>query len=329
MVAKGKYIVELVEAKGKAPFKEHQGDDGKRHAEVEPDVECCIKVQVLKGKEDKGLPVVTEHEVDGENLGYNLAWDNESFSYTGHWKHNEKDDTATDGPLRFERLAGPSATSGSCSDQMRLGSLCVNFFEEEKEGEETTSDTPSATEAPSGTGNVKKMVRSGKGSSSTNPHTQQDFRKGAFLDSITIHCGTVLGLIHAGVIGAWENARLQAPLQERSIDPVLANLRPKIVKVSAVTTEDGEVIKAATQYEVFDLTGIPHSDDEGEKEEPEKETGKQKGDATEGEKEEPEKATGKRKRDATDGISNLVEVVKFQFGLDDDVKVIGSACPSR
>ena len=128
MVKQGRYVVQLVEAARKTPFKEHHVGD-KCYAEVEPDVEYFIRVLVLKGKDDdEFVPVVARFIVDGKSLGYFHPLDEDKDEeYIGHWNIN-KEGTLTEGPLLFERHASSSIESNPDSE-ISLKSITVRFYE--------------------------------------------------------------------------------------------------------------------------------------------------------------------------------------------------------
>jgi hypothetical protein len=70
MVVQGEFLIELVEAKTKKAFQEHE-KDGKYYIEVEPDVEYFIHLRRIYNTQGT---VRSQCCVDGQDLGYHHSW---------------------------------------------------------------------------------------------------------------------------------------------------------------------------------------------------------------------------------------------------------------
>jgi len=72
MVIVGNFSVRIVNAEDKKPFQEHIGPGRKIFAEVEPDIEYLIEIQVVGG-ENPDQMYNFSFEVDGQSLGYHCT----------------------------------------------------------------------------------------------------------------------------------------------------------------------------------------------------------------------------------------------------------------
>ncbi|CAB9503115.1 expressed unknown protein [Seminavis robusta] len=211
MVVVGNYSVRIVNAETKEPFKEHKGPDGKIYAEVEPDVEYFIEVDVIGG--GKNSMACFEFHVDGEKLPYRtISNETHGKSYKGVWSCVNGVDKMQ--AFAFKRPVLTDSKGSSGPPGALIGDVQVDVSEAIYAGTCTRpdykSDSLQAASVSSSLTNVqtKKVLRSGTGSvaetSARSIKVTSVYSPGVLLESITIHYCTALGLIHAGVFGKWK-----------------------------------------------------------------------------------------------------------------------------
>jgi hypothetical protein len=91
MVRQGDFIVEIVEAESKTPFKEHtRKSDGTVFVEVEPDIEYFVHIKKVGDIAYSGQSVGASVSVDGQAMGARYPWDKGSrrSTYAGLWKRD-------------------------------------------------------------------------------------------------------------------------------------------------------------------------------------------------------------------------------------------------
>jgi hypothetical protein len=91
MVRQGDFIVEIVEAESKTPFKEHtRKSDGTVFVEVEPDIEYFVHIKKVGDIAYSGQSVGASVSVDGQAMGAWYPWDKGSrrSTYAGLWKRD-------------------------------------------------------------------------------------------------------------------------------------------------------------------------------------------------------------------------------------------------
>lgn len=258
MVVVGDYSVRLVNAETKEPFKEHVGPDGKFYAEVEPDLEYFIEIEVVG---DNKEIAVFEFTVDGQKLDYICpAHRTHGKLHRGIWFFENGADT-----MQALALKRPTFTdSDGCTRSGSLiGDVKIDIYKGVSQGTYTLTNYSSASlkEASVRSGlahaQTKKVLRSTEGSVSetkaSNP-VRTRYGRGEHLHTITIHYCTALGLVNAGLFGKvtdiCEKQRIIEPRKRPEND---VKLQPKRVKVGGVV-ENGVKLEAPKEVEEFDLT---------------------------------------------------------------------------
>ncbi|CAB9521718.1 expressed unknown protein [Seminavis robusta] len=263
MVVAGNYSVRIVNAETKEPFKEHTGPDGKVYAEVEPDMEYFIEVEVVGGD-----PASSRSQynisVDGKKLPYCGHAKSFGKKYKGNWSRVNGVETTQ--AFVFQRPEF-SERKGSSPGAL-MGDIKLEFYEAIYSGTRSKLKDvkPDSFQADSVSSSLthrqtKKVLRSGTGSvveTKTRNKVRKTYSKGAFLESITIHYCTALGLVHAGVFGKvddiWAKARIVNPWKPSSDGQEQERQQPKRIKREAKTV-NGVKVEAPKVLEVFDLTG--------------------------------------------------------------------------
>lgn len=262
MVVDGDYVVRLVEATSKQPFPERKAPDGRNCVEVEPGVEYYIQVQAKSASKDH--IVKADFCVDGQDLGYTLNVNSTIVHNRGAW--SRKNGMSIDTPLRFESL--PSYSGSLPVSENPLGTITVKFWEAIEDGVVDHMKDFSSQLTPSaelGKTSCKKTVRSYEGTQETITRYGDNvisYKCGKLLKTITIHYGTILGLIHANVIPKppfWEHARMKQKAQiSTEMDHSLKNIKPtKFVREGIE-----ELGIPRKEYEMFDLTCLSDTPDE-------------------------------------------------------------------
>jgi hypothetical protein len=123
-------------------------------------------------------------------------------------------------------------------------------------------------------GHKKKMLRSGGGShtlSRESSNSQNRYKRGTLLETITIHYSTAMGLVHAGVFGKPEDEEEGVPSpnhQKLEMDttvvvdskPSHASDRDIKPRAKPVKTEGATKVEAKANSLVVDLTGDSDED---------------------------------------------------------------------
>lgn len=126
MVKEGIFSVELVNAETNQPFQEHHSADGEEHyAEVEPNAEYWIRIQV-------DLPdnevCMCDFEVDGKNLGFpSYIQDSQAFD-EGLWSRTDNQET-------LQAIKIKPLVCGKGDYQFWMGMVKVQFGEALEMGE--------------------------------------------------------------------------------------------------------------------------------------------------------------------------------------------------
>jgi hypothetical protein len=232
MVRQGDFIVEMVEAESKTPFKEHRRtSDGKVFVEVEPDIEYFVRIEKVGHN-----PTNNQHEynggaasvvsatirVDGQNMGARYSWNREDryFVYAGLLRREGRVDTETAlkvfKPLQKQRVNGGSPTQGSSyvtgkvQVKIRERISTGTYYDEAQRQTQSTSKNfkTCSTIEYSGEKEKKKLLRSKVGctvvvqeESSSPPGTKRlRYNRGEILDTITLQYCSAVGLIEVGVL---------------------------------------------------------------------------------------------------------------------------------
>lgn len=289
MVAvEGGFKIELVEANTKTSYKEHYSD-GKVFVEVEPNAEYFVSIQrVEKAK----CPLGITFTIDGKNLGWLCWYRNINIPspiprYIGLFER--KNGIALSRALKF---VTPTILNGlpnnNHNDKKRtndpmIGEVRVDIYEEnvnERRIEENSNSElvpdliTKMDEAPAViSGDVvksKKTVITSVAGTSEQMEKVEAVPKGStgkLLQSVTLYYGTVVGLIHVGVIPKPENIyeafKLENPSKRQMSELLVEPKRLKFTKT--VQSEDGKDVVVEEYYkESFDLSQLPMSDSEKE-----------------------------------------------------------------
>ena len=209
MVQIGDFLVELVYADSKKPFKEHT-KDSKVYVEVEPDTEYFISLQKL-GTAYQGTSYV-EFIVDEKRLQYysyyqpNKADGSKAFKGLYQVDHGMEYYKA----LKFVKPKH-QATGDKTDANLLLGKVEVKIYDGIFTGyKDYGSGYSYATNLS--TSNIsqehahvaaKKCLRTGEGTTHTKPRSharQACYTKGDLVDSVTLTYCAALGLVEAGVL---------------------------------------------------------------------------------------------------------------------------------
>jgi hypothetical protein len=288
MVRRGDFIVEIVEAESKSPFKEHtRNSDGTVFVEVEPNIEYFVRIKRAGDIVCSCQSLFAAVLVDGQNMGALWSWDkgNRHSVYAGLWKRNRQDGVETIRALQvFEPTQRISNSSAQGSNYV-TGKVEVQISERIFSGKYETSRSSSGSFKQSSDNfkqcsvlecsradrkKDKKLLRSRLGSTTTERKSSPTgskplFNKGKLLETITLQYCSTVGLIEVGVLerpASWGKKRPHSsPASER------AYALPSAVTPQAETAPSSKKIRVETvvtsQESTFiDLSELP-SDDEG------------------------------------------------------------------
>ena len=265
MVQHGDFVVELVEANTKMPFKEHSHDD-KTFFEVEPDQEYFIAIRKQSTKHSSGM-VAAKCYVDGQDLGYKTPYEGgrkyASFTFLGCWKVNSQTSTMT--ALKFVEMR--KSASSAEEDKAPVGKIEVKLFQGINPRPYVTSTTVESVkivgEVSGKVDRSKKIVRSTNGECNlavaVSP-TRYDC--GPLLSTITLHYCTTPGLISMGVIPGLgpKNQQHKVQVKQENERKRRAVSPPDLIEASSENQSDDETVVLAkpTAKAVWtvDLTGF-------------------------------------------------------------------------
>ena len=263
MVVKGDFSVRIVEAVSKTKFQEHKAphDHTKIYAEVEPDIEYYIEVEILN--ENPQNYFYFQVTVDDTELGHRTRVNCSRGKYfVGIWSQNEH--TSSKRAFRFEKPTVNILPDGTTSYNPAglFGKVEVQFFEAHFSGykqkatkfhKEKQLMVAQAVDVAANSNQAKKVLRSGRGehseskavSSSRSGRVSATYTKGSLVESITVNYCTALGLIKAGVLkkpdDPYAEHRMQYPWERPRDGPApLDGLAPKRRKKEAVI-ENGKI----------------------------------------------------------------------------------------
>ena len=255
MVKQDGIEVELVEAVTRQPFKEHQnGKDGLTYFEVEPDAEYFIRID-SRGISRKLLAAVS---IDGKVLdGVDTLLDSEIF--VGLRKNLDKFTSVT---KSFKFMRRTSQESSDASSLVWSGSVQVTI-REEKEGRvlrsrqkkrnkgwtDSVDEICAVSGAPS-----SKLTASAEGSHFLDFYfvgESSTVLLGPVLTFFDLRYCTVPGLVHQGILPAWDGNHRMIPQTSKAQELVPYTQPEKI------TVESPHPSIPAKEYELFDLTYLP------------------------------------------------------------------------
>lgn len=264
MVKQGPFLVELVRADTRHPFKEHKSEKNEIYAEVEPDIEYFIR---LKHSHPGHSIVRADFTLDGESLGYctNLIRGQEELH--GLW--TIQGDKKINQALKFCVQESELDVS-----KRWVGSLEVTFSEAVPDGVRKTRDYKNKWTRGRVGGCIdnlmRKAIKSGEGELSlisSNPKRKKYFDAGAKLQATTIYYCTAVGLIQAGLLPRppfWDTARIKHPREIFSPKKISSStqrcleVQPKPLVAVPENKELGLVEKVV---DFFDLVVADNSDD--------------------------------------------------------------------
>jgi hypothetical protein len=224
--------------------------------------------------------------VDGSKLGYLVHLrKGSSKHYAGIWSQNEH--TSTTKAFRFEKPRIDIAEDGTTkyNPGSLMGNVQVLFYEAIFDGYKQSTRTiysgekkplvPSSVVASSANQN-KKVLRSGKGEHSESKAVSQSsgnaqvasYKKGAHVETITVNYCTALGLIHAGVLAKPDDPFVEVRMANPWKRPTDGSAAPldgvvaKRKKREGLVDENGVMIEAPKELDLYDLAGGVGSDDE-------------------------------------------------------------------
>ncbi|CAB9515923.1 expressed unknown protein [Seminavis robusta] len=262
MVVVGNVSACLVNAETKEPFKEHRGPDGNVYAEVEPDMEYFIEIAVV-GIPNKAFDF--GFVVDGKRLSYQQPCE---------LKHGRQhcgivsveNGTRVNQALCFRQPKRDTQNLDPYS-QALVGEIQVDVFDAISVGLQAPSDIQASTidvaAVDAGIGE-DKILRSGQGSIEQvthHPAMALTYASGQFLQTITIHYCTAMGLIHAGVLpkpDIWTFARMG--MKKRPISHDILKIQPKRIKSGGLFVGDS-LLEEPKEFDFFDLTHLQDEDD--------------------------------------------------------------------
>ena len=275
MVVAGNFSAQLVNAETNEPFREHVGKKGEVYAEIEPDCEYFIRIQVVGG--DQKRKRCFQVAVDGTMMESRTIANRKSGpAHIGMLSRENgivvnKAFALRNPPVKYNGELKVDAC-------MPIGSVTVRVSEAVHDGSPEPMDFKEGLGPPKDSVEVpyelgvfsgKKFLRTTEGTLSRITVTPErsvttkgrkkkysSYRAGALLQELNIHYCTALGLIHAGVLEKppmWDLFRKQQNYGKRSL-PLPRRPKPaKRIKVDAIYNGDTLIVPAKT-IEVFDLT---------------------------------------------------------------------------
>ena len=260
MVCKGQFTAELVQAKTKQKFLEHE-KHGKVYVEVEPDVEYFIHIQ-----NNSSTPVAFEAFVDDQDLGYSFHLEPKNSGYMGLWSVNEKCSKMT--ALELKKLKKGSRFNISNLESL-LGDLKVFVYQSiEDTYTRSQKEIKSHWKDPNNTklvGNFafgKKFVKSKRGDYCKETTLKNDYKEcfkiGNLIEKIYFKYCTVDGLKALNILPALpeklpEKRTNQNQLtQQAKKGRYKLNIEPTIL-LKQVQTNEGAIYNKK-EIEEFNLT---------------------------------------------------------------------------
>lgn len=270
MVIVGGFSARLVDATSKEPLREHVGPrDGQVYAEVEPNSDYYIEVQVTGNNIQPKRKICFQFVVDGTKLESRTITNKKSGPGVVGLL-SQKDGAVINTALHFKTTSNRRSDPDTyivCTE-MVLGSVIVQVSDAVPV--QTKSYAPDdfqeklevAQMEPvlcNGYGGLKGILRSTKGKvsgASPPPKKGSVYLPGKILEEIKINYGTTLDLIYAGILPQpplWEFHRLKHGLPRHSRD-TSAVPAPKRIKLDAVYDPRRAVVVPPREVELFDLT---------------------------------------------------------------------------
>jgi hypothetical protein len=280
MVRQGDFIVEIVEAESKTPFKEHtRKSDGTVFVEVEPNIEYFVHIKRVGDMVCSGKSVFACASIDGHKMSALYPWYKGARHsvYAGLWEHNSQDGVTITRALQVFEPAQRINNSSAQGSSYVTGKVQVQISERFFSGKHETSQSSSGSFKHcnvlkcSGTDRKKdkKLLRSKAGftaeTNSSPTGLRPVYNAGKLLDMITLQYCSTVGLIEVGVlerpVSGGKKRPHSSPTSERAfalpstVTPPAAAAPPsKKIRVETVVTSQESTL--------IDLSELP-SDDEG------------------------------------------------------------------
>jgi hypothetical protein len=275
MVKRGGFTLEIINAETNEPFKEHTcPTTGKTYVEVEPDAEYFMQLS-----HDRNAMLIGRCAIDGENLGYQISLFAKGPHKGGLWRQVGGKTTMT--ALKFSKT---SSLHQNSAEQTRplpwTGIIKASYYDAINpsfnygrlpDHKSTWSGGDVGCARGDGSGLVgKKGVKSQSGNiidvkklpASNISYVQ--YRPGRCLETIEVQYCTAPGLIQAGILPKppmWD-CHQKSFSRKRSAAEIPIVTPQKIKREASVI--DGHTVMQAKEYELFDLSGTPDSDSDGE-----------------------------------------------------------------
>jgi hypothetical protein len=281
MVRQGDFIVEIVEAESKTPFKEHtRKSDGTVFVEVEPNIEYFVHIKRAGDMVCSGQSVFATPSIDVQKMGARYPWDKGSRHsvHAGLLKHNSQDGVTITRALQvFEPAQRINNLSAHGSNYV-TGKVEVQISERFFSGKHETSRSSSGTFQQcnvlecSGTDRKKdkKLLRSRAGFTAETKisHTGSKpvYNAGKLLDTITLQYCSTVGLIEVGVLerpASWGKKRPHSSPASEQAFAVPATVTPPAVAAPPSKKIRVETVVTSQESTFIDLSELP-SDDEGD-----------------------------------------------------------------
>jgi hypothetical protein len=274
MVKKGRgFTVELVRADTKVAFKEHT-KDGKTYAEVEPEVEYFVHLEV-----EPGPPVRAKIYVDGKWLGYYVIVGSPSEEkQTSDWGLGSCDRVnTTKQALKFANAEVFNSADDTGNLPFWTGNIEVKFLEIFDTGETTVARKTHQNTWDGGdvgfvmgyTEPKKKGVMSTQGSmveTKKRERVRKVYTQGRILETIKLHYCSTVGLVYAGIFGPPNPMLLARKMNEnkRGAAQVAmdAATMPQPKKIRYVPEIDGRPFGLPIEHELFDLASTDEEKDD-------------------------------------------------------------------
>ena len=276
MVVVKNFSVRLVDAETKKPFKEHGSVIGETYAEVEPNQEYFIELQIIDGSPNDHF--MFRYKVDGQDLGYRTTANRDGAKiYKGllsRWGNREKQRA-----LIFER---PTSERAYTDTTPMMGSVQVHvwhaLYQRTRQilPDWAKSQNSNQPKGPLIRGQGLKGLQSAAGfynESKSLEGLRPMFSRGTHLCTITINYCSAQGLMQRGIIPrppcTWRGkdtriAATAASAASKSITPEkdnpgtndmdIGDVAYKRIQIGGVY-DNGIMIQAPREVDFFDLTG--------------------------------------------------------------------------
>lgn len=206
------YSLQLVAADGlNAPFPEHISPDGTTHAEVEPDAEYFVKVDVRDVGGDVPRLLADLYVDEQRQRKSYCVWKKKNSEPILLGFRSYFDGVKTVTAFKFNKvgsiLGSNVAVGGTGTAPPSIGKIRVEFYESQYRGPRYDRDYKAdSAQTWSGrdvdaSGIGKKVLKSTSGDTvkSIKESRPSHYKKGKFVESIEIKYCTAQGLIHAGI----------------------------------------------------------------------------------------------------------------------------------